>query len=352
MAATLTISLDAMGGDSGPQVVLAGADLALERKPYLRFEIYGIEDEVLPILKSFPKLEAVSNFHHCDIAITMDEKPGKALRKGRFKSSMWQAIAAVKEGTADACISAGNTGALMAMAKFCLRTQAGVDRPAMAAIWPTLVGESIVLDVGANIGADAGQLIDFAVMGAAMARALNGAEKPTVGLLNIGVEEVKGQEDVREAGQILRDSDLSNLHYHGFVEGDDLGKGTVDVVVTEGLSGNIALKTAEGTARQISGYLQAAMNRTLLARLGYLLAKGAFDQLREKMDPRKVNGAVMVGLNGVVIKSHGGTDGEGFAAAIEMGHDMAANGLLEKIKNDLEQFNQLRSQEEETGQDT
>ncbi|MBL4726645.1 MAG: phosphate acyltransferase PlsX [Rhizobiaceae bacterium] len=351
MAATLTISLDAMGGDSGPQVVLAGAELALERKPYLRFEIYGIEEEVLPILKSLPKLEAVSNFHDCEISIAMDEKPGKALRKGRFKSSMWQAIAAVKEETADACISAGNTGALMAMAKFCLRTQAGVDRPAMAAIWPTLVGESIVLDVGANIGADAGQLIDFAVMGAAMARALNDSEKPTVGLLNIGVEEVKGQEDVREAGKILRESDLSNLHYHGFVEGDDLGKGTVDVVVTEGLSGNIALKTAEGTARQISGYLKAAMNRTLLARLGYLLAKGAFDQLREKMDPRKVNGAVMLGLNGVVIKSHGGTDAEGFAAAIEMGHDMAANGLLQKIKNDLEQFNQLRSQEE-TGQDT
>lgn len=351
MAATLTISLDAMGGDSGPQAVLGGAALALERKPYLHFEIFGIEEEIQPILKTFPKLEAVSNFHHCEIAITMDEKPGKALRKGRFKSSMWQAIAAVKEGTADACISAGNTGALMAMAKFCLRTQAGVDRPAMAAIWPTLVGESIVLDVGANIGADAGQLIDFAIMGAAMARALNDVEKPTVGLLNIGVEEVKGQEEVREAGQILRDSDLSNLHYHGFVEGDDLGKGTVDVVVTEGVSGNIALKTAEGTAKQISGYLQAAMKRTLLARLGYLLAKGAFDQLREKMDPRKVNGAVLVGLNGVVIKSHGNTDAEGFAAAIEMGHDMAANGLLKKIKEDLEQFNQLRSREE-TGQDT
>ncbi|MBL4598324.1 MAG: phosphate acyltransferase PlsX [Rhizobiaceae bacterium] len=351
MAETLTISLDAMGGDSGPDVVLGGADLALERKPHLRFEIFGIEEDVLPILKALPKLDAASNFHASEIAISMDEKPGKALRKGRFKSSMWQAIAAVKDGTADACVSAGNTGALMAMAKFCLRTQAGVDRPAMAAIWPTLTGESIVLDVGANIGADAGQLIDFAVMGAAMARALNDSERPSVGLLNIGVEEAKGQEDVREAGQILHDSNLSNLHYHGFVEGDDLGKGTVDVVVTEGLSGNIALKTAEGTAKQISGYLKAAMNRTLLARLGYLLAKGAFDQLREKMDPRKVNGAVMLGLNGVVIKSHGGTDAEGFAAAIEMGHDMAAHGLLGKIKADLEQFNQLRSREE-TGSNT
>jgi len=252
MAETLTISLDAMGGDFGPAVVLPGAELALERKPDLRYEIYGQESVVAPLLKDYPKLSAVSNFHHSEISISMEDKPSQALRRGRWKSSMWNSIEAVKNGEADASVSAGNTGALMAMAKFCLRTQAGIERPAMAAIWPTLVGESIVLDVGANMSADAGQLIDFAVMGAAMARALTGSVKPSVGLLNIGVEEVKGQEEVREAGQILRDSDLSNLHYHGFVEGNDLGKGTVDVVVTEGYSGNIALKTAEGTAKQIS----------------------------------------------------------------------------------------------------
>jgi glycerol-3-phosphate acyltransferase PlsX len=268
----------------------------------------------------------------------MEEKPSQALRHGRGKSSMWQAIEAVKAGDAAFCVSAGNTGALMAMSRFCLRTLEGIERPAMAALWPTLKGESVVLDVGANVGADASQLVDFAVMGAAMARALYDLDKPTVGLLNIGVEEVKGQEQVREAGQILRDAGLRNLAYHGFVEGDDLGKGTVDVVVTEGFAGNIALKTAEGTARQIAEYLRAAMSRTILARLGYLLARSAFDHLREKMDPRKVNGAVFLGLNGLVVKSHGGTDSEGYAAAIEMGYDMASASIIEKIKSDLTFF--------------
>jgi glycerol-3-phosphate acyltransferase PlsX len=192
--------------------------------------------------------------------------------------------------------------------------------------------------VGANVGADATQLVDFAVMGAAMARALYDLDRPTVGLLNIGVEEVKGQEQVREAGQVLRDAGLRNLAYQGFVEGDDLGRGTVDVVVTEGFAGNIALKTAEGTARQIAEYLRAAMSRTILARMGYLLAKSAFDHLREKMDPRKVNGAVFLGLNGLVVKSHGGTDAEGYAAAIEMGYDMASASIIEKIKSDLTFF--------------
>ena len=196
---------------------------------------------------------------------------------------------------------------------------------------PTLKGESVVLDVGANIGATAGQLVEYAVMGSAMVRALSENSKPTVGLLNIGVEELKGLEDVRIAGQMLRDAQLDSMHYHGFVEGNDIGAGTVDVVVTEGFSGNIALKTAEGTAKQITRQLSLAMRRTLMARIGSVFASGAFDFLRNKLDPRNSNGAVLLGLNGVVIKSHGGTDKEGFAAAVEMGHDMAANGLLEKI---------------------
>jgi glycerol-3-phosphate acyltransferase PlsX len=276
----------------------------------------------------------------------MDDKPSQALRQGRWKSSMWKAIEAVKNGEADVCVSAGNTGALMAMSKFCLRTMADIERPAIAAIWPTLRGESIVLDVGATIGADARQLVDFSVMGAAMARALIEVRRPTVGLLNVGVEEIKGQEQVKEAGQLLRQSDLSTLEYHGFVEGDDLGKGTVDVVVSEGFSGNIALKTAEGTAKQIAEYLRAAMSRTLLARLGYILARGAFSRLRDKMDPRKVNGGVFLGLNGIVIKSHGGTDDEGFAAAIDVGYDMVRNKLLEKIETDLKHFHRQRDMDD------
>jgi glycerol-3-phosphate acyltransferase PlsX len=240
----------------------------------------------------------------------------------------------VKTGMADACISAGNTGALMVMAKICLRNFEGVERPAIAGIWPTVRGESVVLDLGASIGADVDQLVNMAVLGAAMARTIFNLERPTVGLLNVGIEEVKGVESVREAGQRLKDANLHGLTYYGFVEGTDIGLGTVDVIVTEGFAGNIALKTAEGTAKQISSYLRAAMSRTLLSRLGALLASGAFKALKMKLDPRKANGGVFLGLNGIVIKSHGGTDAFGFAAAIDLGYDMAKNDFLKKIAAD------------------
>lgn len=332
------ISIDVMGGDFGPKVVIPGAAKALDRHPDIRFVLFGIEADCAPVLDAYPKLKANSVFHNCELAVAMDEKPSQALRRGRGKSSMWQAIDAVNKGEADVVVSAGNTGALMAMSVFCLRTMPGIQRPAIAAIWPTMKGESIVLDVGATIGADAQQLMDFSLMGGAMARALFEVSRPTLGLLNVGVEEVKGQEEVKEAGRLIREANIQSIDYYGFVEGDDIGRGTVDVVVTEGFSGNIALKTAEGTARQIAEYLRAAMSRTLLARLGYILAKGAFDRLREKMDPRKVNGGVFLGLNGIVIKSHGGTDAEGFAAAIDVGYDMARNGLNEKIQNDLQTY--------------
>jgi glycerol-3-phosphate acyltransferase PlsX len=343
------ISLDVMGGDFGAQVVIPGAARALERHPDIRFVLFGVESECLPLLEKHPKLKAASAFHHSEIAIAMDEKPSQALRRGRGKSSMWNAIDAVGKDEADVVVSAGNTGALMAMSVFCLRTMSGIQRPAIAAIWPTLKGESIVLDVGATIGANAQQLMDFALMGGAMARALFEVERPTLGLLNVGVEEIKGQEEVKEAGRLLREAGLDSIDYFGFVEGDDIGKGTVDVVVTEGFSGNIALKAAEGTARQIAEYLRAAMSRTLLAKIGYILAKGAFDRLREKMDPRKVNGGVFLGLNGVVIKSHGGTDAEGFAAAIDVGYDMVRNGLKAKIANDLQKYRAVAASESAAG---
>jgi glycerol-3-phosphate acyltransferase PlsX len=327
-----------MGGDHGPDVVIPALDMVAERRGDVRFLIHGIEDKVRPVLDRHPRLAPISQLVPCEVAVRMDDKPSQALRHGRWKSSMWKAIEAVKSGDADVCISAGNTGALMAMSKFCLRTMATIERPAIAAIWPTIRGESIVLDVGATIGADSHQLIDFAILGAAMARALMETDRPTVGLLNVGVEEIKGQEEVKEAGRILREAAPKSMDYRGFVEGDDIGKGTVDVVVTEGFSGNIALKTAEGTARQIGEYLRAAMSRTLLARIGYVLAKGAFDLLREKMDVRKANGGVFLGLNGIVVKSHGGTDAEGFMAAVELGYDMVRNRLIEKITADLDLF--------------
>jgi len=334
----IKISIDAMGGDHGPSVIIPALAKVAIRRTDIRFIIYGREEVVRPELAKHPKLAAVSEFVHCEVAVRMDDKPSQALRQGRWKSSMWKAIEAVKSGTSDACVSAGNTGALMAMSKFCLRTMATIDRPAIAALWPTVRGESVVLDVGATIGADAHQLTDFAILGTGMARALFGIDRPTVGLLNVGVEEIKGQEEVKEAGRMLREANMASMNYQGFVEGDDIGKGTTDVVVTEGFSGNIALKTAEGTARQIAGYLREAMSRTLMAKIGYLFAKGAFDRLREKMDVRRANGGVFLGLNGIVVKSHGGADADGFAAAIEMAYDMVRNRLLDRIEADLDLF--------------
>jgi len=336
MSDKVRIALDAMGGDHGPSVVVPGAEVSLIRHPDIEFVLFGDRAVVDPLLGAHPRLAAAARVVHTDVAVKMDDKPSRALRYGRWKSSMWLAIDAVKRGEADVAVSAGNTGALMAMAKFNLKTMAGIERPAIAALWPTLKGESIVLDVGASIGADAHHLVDLAAMGSAMARVLFDLDRPTVGLLNIGVEEVKGLEEVREAGQVLRERPLPNLDYVGFVEGDDIGKGTVDVVVTEGFAGNIALKAAEGTARQIAQYLRNAMSRTLRAKLGYLLAREAFRTLADKMDPRKVNGGVFLGLNGIVIKSHGSTDAEGFAAAIDIGYDMVRYELLAKIGQTLQ----------------
>jgi glycerol-3-phosphate acyltransferase PlsX len=325
------IALDAMGGDYGPSVVLPGADISLTRHPDIEYLLFGDRAVLECLLEGLPRLKAKSRVVHTDVAIRMDDKPSQALRYGRWKSSMWLAIDAVRKGEADATVSAGNTGALMAMARFNLKMIEGIERPAIAALWPTVRGESVVLDVGASIGADEAHLINLAAMGSALARVLFDVERPSVGLLNIGVEEIKGLEQVREAGRVLREGNFPHFDYHGFVEGDDIGKGTVDVVVTEGFAGNIALKTAEGTARQLGEYLRAAMNRTWAARLGYLLARQAFRTLRDKMDPRKANGGVFLGLNGIVIKSHGGADAEGFASAIDMGYDMVHYELLAKI---------------------
>ena len=335
MPEKVRIALDAMGGDHGAFVVVAGAALSLARHPDAEFLLFGDEAILAPLLQGEPRLRQAARIIHTDVAVRMDDKPSQALRRGRWKSSMWLALDAVKKGEADVAVSAGNTGALMAMARFNLRTMAGIERPAIAALWPTLRGESVVLDLGASIGADAQQLVDMAVMGSALARILFHLERPTVGLLNIGVEEVKGLEAVREAGQRLREVQLAGMDYVGFVEGSDIGQGTVDVVVTEGFAGNIALKTAEGTARQIAQYLRVGMNRTWRAKLGYLLARGAFDLLREKMDPGRANGGIFLGLDGIVIKSHGGADAKGFAAAVDVGYDMVRYALMQKITEAL-----------------
>jgi glycerol-3-phosphate acyltransferase PlsX len=335
MPQKVRIALDAMGGDVGASVVVAGAAISLKRHPETEFLLFGKRDLIEAELANYPKLRAASRVIHTDVAVSSHDKPSQALRRGRKTSSMWLAIDAVKKGEADVVVSAGNTGALMAMARFHLHTLEGIDRPAIAAVWPTLRGDSVVLDLGATIGGDARHLVSLALMGSAMASVLLNLERPTVGLLNIGTEEIKGHEEIREAGEMLRTMNLPQLEYVGFVEGDSIGKGGTDVVVTEGFSGNIALKTAEGTARQITDVLRGAISRSLLGRIGYLLARGAFRELRDKLDPKKSNGGVLLGLRGVVVKSHGGTDAEGFAYAVDYGYEMVHYDLLTKINQML-----------------
>lgn len=333
---TKTIALDAMGGDHGPEVIVPGAALSLERHPALNFIFYGNEARIKAALAAHPALGAKSRIVHTDQVVSMHEKPSQALRRAKG-SSMWMALDAVKAGEAHAAVSAGNTGALMAISKLILRPIAGIERPAIAALWPTVKAECIVLDVGANIGATATQLTDFSLMGAAMARAVFHVEKPSVGLLNVGTEEIKGNEDVKTAHMVLKASELP-LDYKGFVEGDQIGQGAVDVVVVEGFAGNIALKTAEGTAKQIGAYLKGAMTSSLITKLGALLARGGFRVLKEKMDPRRVNGGTFLGLNGIAVKSHGGTDAYGFASAVDLAFEMAQSGLIERLTADIGTF--------------
>jgi glycerol-3-phosphate acyltransferase PlsX len=333
MPQKVRIALDAMGGDVGAAVVVPGAAISLKRHPKTEFVMVGKRDMIEEQLVRYPKLKEASRIIHTDVAVSMEDKPSQALRRGRKTSSMWLAIDAVKKGEADVAVSAGNTGALMAMARFNLRTLEGIDRPAIAGVWPTLRGDSVVLDLGATIGGDARHLVALAIMGSFMARVLLNIERPTVGLLNIGTEEIKGHEEIREAGEILRA--MGELNYIGFVEGDGIGKGAADVIVTEGFSGNIALKAAEGTARQVSDFLRAALARSWRTKLGYVLAKEAFRELRDKLDPKKSNGGVLLGLRGVVVKSHGGADAEGFAYAVDVGYEMVKYDLLTKINQML-----------------
>ncbi|MCS6758689.1 MAG: phosphate acyltransferase PlsX [Candidatus Devosia euplotis] len=338
MTETITLSVDAMGGDNAPRAVIQGAHLLLGEHKGVRFIFHGRQEEIAPLLEEFADLKPASAVRHCETVIAGDEKPSQALRKGRGTSSMWMAIQAVKDSEADVAISGGNTGALMAMATFCLRPMEGVARPGIAAIWPTLRSDIVVLDVGATIGADAQQLVDYAILGSALARSLFDLASPTVGLLNVGTEEVKGLESIKEAGRLLTEASGAGFTYHGFVEGDDIGKGTVDVVVTEGFVGNIALKTAEGTAHQVSSYLRRALKSNLMSRIGALFASSVLNALRRRMDPRTVNGGVFMGLNGIVIKSHGGTDEVGYKSALNLAYGMARANLIEKIGDTMKRF--------------
>ncbi|MGB3624476.1 MAG: phosphate acyltransferase PlsX [Henriciella sp.] len=334
----VTLSIDAMGGDAAPQVVIDGLDIFLGRNSGFAIQLHGRADELKRLLNGKSWSRQCEIVDQPDV-VAMDAKPSSALRRAKG-TSMGGAIQAVKDGTTAAGISAGNTGALMAMSMLSLRKMAGVHRPAMTAIWPTLKGRSVVLDVGANLEADADQLVEFAVMGESYARAVFGKEKPTVGLLNIGSEDEKGRDAVKFAAEILRTRDLG-IDFKGYVEGNDISTGAVDVVVTDGFTGNVALKTAEGTARLVSTYVRAALTSSLLSKAGAALAASGLKDLRNKLNPSNVNGGVLLGLNGVIVKSHGGTDAEGFATAVKLASDLAQSNYMDEVAAGLKRVSKL-----------
>ncbi len=327
------IAIDAMGGDGGAPIAISGASVAKERFPASNFMIFGDELVCRPLVSKHKQLFNGSQIVHTSELIEADAKPSVALRRGR-SSSMGMAIEAVADGRADAVVSAGNTGALMAMSKVLLKTLPGISRPAIAGLIPTRRSESVFLDLGANVECSKKNLLEFAYMGTILARAVLGVVRPTVGLLNVGHEEFKGKSDLQEVANLLRRYD-EHFDFQGFVEGNDLASGTTDVVVTDGFSGNVALKVMEGVAEAYSDFLRRSLRSSVISRMGAVLARPAFERLRAKVDPRRHNGAMFVGLNGVAVKSHGGTDSVGFSNAVGVAIDIVKQGVNDRIIADL-----------------
>ena len=324
-----------MGGDHAPDSVLDGLELAAERHPHARFLLVGDEARLGALLARRPRAAKACSLRHAPEAIPGDMKPTAALRvRG---SSMRVAIDAVAAGEASGVVSAGNTGALLALAKIVIKTLPGIDRPAMAALGPSARGDVVMLDLGANVVCDTRNLVEFALMGDVFARTVLGLTAPTIGLLNVGSEELKGSETLRLAAETLRQSHLAP-QFHGFVEGHDIAAGTTDVIVTDGFTGNVALKTGEGALKLVGQMLRQVFSASIAAKLGYLLVRPQLERLREWLDPRRYNGAVMLGLSGVVVKSHGGTDAEGFAHAVDVAMDMVVHRFNDGIREGLERI--------------
>jgi len=330
----LVISIDAMGGDHGPAVVVPAMARAVKEGLDARFLLHGPEPVLKAALAKLPTLEGRVEIRHTDKVIASDEKPARAMRRGKG-ASMWNAVEAVKTREAGACVSGGNTGALGAISKLILRMSADLERPAIVASWPTLNGRTAVLDVGANISADAQRLVEFAILGAAFHHAVHGSARPTVGLLNVGSEDEKGHEEVREAHRMLREMSALELDYRGFVEGDDIPMGTVDVVVTDAFTGNVALKTGEGLARYFRAQLRATFTSGPFAWLGGVIASAALRRMASQFDTSSINGGPFLGLNGIVVKSHGSADVRGFATAIRLAADLAASDFVAQIDRNL-----------------
>ena len=342
------ISLDAMGGDDAPEIVIQGAELALRQYPRMKLVLVGDEQRLKKALGQ-TKFARSIDIIHADDMVMPEDKPSQALRNGK-NTSMWQAIKLVADKQADAVVSAGNTGALMAMSKLQLRMMEGVKRPAIAGFFPTISGSGCMLDMGANIECNEDNLVQFAIMGSAFVRSVLNREQPTIGLLNVGAEEQKGFDYLRVAAQILS-SDKLGLNYAGFVEGSDIGNGTVDVVVTDGFTGNVALKTAEGIADLFQHSLKTSFSQTLLSKLAYLAARPQLRRVRSLLDPRAHNGAVLLGLNGISVKSHGGTDGFGFANAIHVAVEMIEHGFMPEVSQTIAEANPILEQEKGKGDD-
>lgn len=342
----LTIALDAMGGDEAPASVVEGALMALARQPDLYFHLYGDGTKIAAALERFPALKSSCEIIHTDSAIAAHDKPSVALRQGR-KSSMRLAIDAVRAGAADAAVSAGNTGALMAMGKVVLRMLEGIYRPAIITVMPTMRGQTAMLDLGANVECDAEDLFQFAIMGDAFARVVLDLKNPRVGLLNVGSEEMKGHEEVKAAHQLLKNSEFK-LNYHGFVEGNDIPAGTVDVVVTDGFSGNIALKTAEGVAHMLSTLFAQLFRHSIWTKIGYLFARPGIKKLKKTIDHRRYNGAMLIGLNGILVKSHGSADAFAFSHAVEVAAILARNKINTRIIEEIRKSGVMRPRNEES----
>lgn len=335
MAEAPRIAIDAMGGDGGLAVMLAGVALARRQWPGLTFDLVGDEAAINTALDQHPNLRAASDIIHAPEAIDGSERAGQAIRRAKT-TSMGLAIDAVKQGRAGAAVSAGNTGALMAMAKLALRTMPGIDRPALAALLPSL-GEKdfVMLDLGANTECETRNLVEFAIMGAAYSRIALGIERPRVSLLNIGTEDQKGTEEIRDAAAALRAADHLHMNFEGFIEGDKIARGLTDVVVCDGFSGNISLKTMEGTARFVTDLLRRAFTSSIRSKFGFLISRPATELMRHHLDPDNHNGAVFLGLNGVVVKSHGSASPKGVANAVGVAAKLVDANITQRIAEDL-----------------
>ncbi|MBV9654206.1 MAG: phosphate acyltransferase PlsX [Acetobacteraceae bacterium] len=327
-----------MGGDRAPEMVIAGIAIAAERHPHGRFLLTGDAARLAPLLAKHPAAAAICTVADAPEAIGSDTKPSAAVRMRR--TSMRLAIEAVSAGEAAGVVSAGNSGALMGLAKIVLKTLPGIDRPAMAAVGPSARGDVVMLDLGANVQCESRNLVQFAVMGDMFARTVLGLTAPSIGLLNVGSEELKGNDRVREAADIIRQCHIGP-QFQGFVEGHDIAAGTTDVIVTDGFTGNVALKTAEGALKLIGDLLRQVFTSSAAAKLAYVLARPGLERLKEWLDPRRYNGAVLLGLNGVVVKSHGGTDAQGFAHAIDVAMDMVVHRFNERIRDGLTRLAEL-----------